>query len=179
METVTRRAEAAVAAAGEGDPAAVEVIGLAPDPNRPSGPRFGSLVHALLAAAPLDRPAGVPQMAALHGRILGATEPEVEAASAAASSALGHPLLERARAAMARGECRREAPVAGRDEDGTLIEGVVDLAFREAAGWTVVDFKTDQELDAELDRYRQQVALYAELIARATGEPATPLLLRI
>lgn len=65
------------------------------------------------------------------------------------------------------------------DGGGTLIEGVVDLAFREAGAWTVVDFKTDHELDAELDRYRRQVALYAELVARATGEQATPLLLRI
>ena len=80
---------------------------------------------------------------------------------------------------MARGECRREEPVAGRDDGGTLVEGVVDLAFREAGAWTVVDFKTDQELDAEVERYRRQVALYAELIARATGEPATPLLLRV
>ena len=179
VETVTRRAETVAAAAGEGQAATVAVIGLAPDPDRPSGPRFGSLVHALLAAAPLDRPAGVREMAALHGRILGATEAEIEAASTAVTAAMGHSLLERARAAMARGECRREAPVAGRDDGGTLIEGVVDLAFRESGAWTVVDFKTDHELDAELDRYRQQVTLYAELIARATGEPATPLLLRI
>ena len=179
VETVTRRAEAMAAEAGEGRTAAVEVIGLAPDADRPAGPRFGSLVHALLAAAPLDRPAGVREMAALHGRILGATEAEMEAATAAATAALGHPLLGRARAAMARGECRRETPVTGRDDGGTLIEGVVDLAFRESGAWTVVDFKTDQELDAGLDRYRQQVTLYAELISRATGEPATPLLLRI
>ena len=179
VETVTRRAEAMALAAGEGEAVAVEVIGLAPDPDRPSGPRFGSLVHALLAVAPLDRPAGVREMAALHGRILGATEAEIEAASAAASAAMAHPLLERARSALARGECRREAPVAGCDDAGTLVEGVVDLAFREAGVWTVVDFKTDQELEAELERYRRQVALYAELIARATGEPATPLLLRV
>ena len=179
VETVTRRAEALAAKAEDAPTPAVEVIGPAPDADRPAGPRFGSLVHALLAAAPLDRPDGVAEMAAMHGRILGASEDEIEAASAAAGAALGHPLLERARAAMARGECRREEPVAGRDDGGTLVEGVVDLAFREAGAWTVVDFKTDQELDAEVERYRRQVALYAELIARATGEPATPLLLRV
>ena len=183
VETVIRRAaalaEADGAEQGDGEGPAVEVVGRAPDADRPSGPRFGSLVHALLAVAPLDRPAGVEELAVLQGRILGATGEEVEAAAAAASAALRHPLLERARAAAGRGECRREAPVAGRHDDGTLIEGVVDLAFREAGAWTVVDFKTDHELDADLDRYRRQVALYAELIARATGEPATPLLLRI
>ena len=179
VQTVTHRAEALAAASPAAPSPAVEVVGEAPDPARPTGPRFGSLVHALLAVAPLDRPAGVSELAALQGRILGATDAEIEAAASAAAAALRHPLLERARAAAGRGECRREAPVAGRDGDGTLIEGVVDLAFREAGAWTVVDFKTDLELDAALDRYRRQVAQYAELIARATGEPAAPLLLRI
>ncbi len=179
METVTHRADALAADSSAAPPPVVEVVGTAPDAERPGGPRFGSLVHALLAVAPLDRPAGVEELAALQGRILGATEDEIAAAAAAAAAALRHPLLERARVASGRGECRREAPVAGRGDDGTLIEGVVDLAFREAGAWTVVDFKTDLELEAELDRYRRQVALYAELIARATGEPATPLLLRI
>ena len=178
-ETVTRRADALAADSAAAPAPVVEVVGAAPDAGRPAGPRFGSLVHGLLAVAPLDRPAGVETLAALQGRILGATEDEIAAATVAAVAALRHPLLERARAASARGECRREAPVAGRDADGTLVEGVVDLAFREAGAWTVVDFKTDHELEAELDRYRRQVALYAELIARATGEPATPLLLRI
>ena len=179
VETVTRRAFALAAGSPAAPARAVDVVGPPPDPDRPTGPRFGSLVHALLAVAPLDRPAGVEELAALQGRILGATDEEIEAAAAAAAAALRHPLLERARAASGRGECRREAPVAGRDGDGTLIEGVVDLAFREAGAWTVVDFKTDHELDAALDLYRHQVTLYAELIARATGEPATPVLLRI
>ena len=179
VETVTRRAEALAADGPDAAAPAVEVVGPAPDPGRPAGPRFGSLVHGLLAVAPLDRSAGVAELASFQGRLLGATEDEIEAAASAAAAALRHPLLERARAASARGECRREAPVAGCDDGGTLVEGVVDLAFREAGAWTVVDFKTDHELEAELDRYRRQVALYAELIARATGEPATPLLLRI
>ena len=179
VQTVTHRAEALAAGSPDAPAPAVEVVGETPDSARPTGPRFGSLVHALLAVAPLDRPAGVDELAALQGRILGATDEEIEAAAASAAAALRHPLLERARAAAGRGECRRETPVAGRDGNGTLIEGVVDLAFREAGAWTVVDFKTDLELDAELDRYRRQVALYAELIARATSEPATPVLLRV
>jgi ATP-dependent exoDNAse (exonuclease V) beta subunit len=34
---------------------------------------------------------------------------------------------------------------------------VLDLAFEDADGWTVVDFKTDAEIGAELSRYRPQV----------------------
>ena len=177
VEMATERA-----AAGGRRPSAaeVEVIELARDPARPAGARFGSLVHAVLATAPLDDPsgAGAAETAALHRRILGATDAEEVAALAAVSAALRHPLFDRARAALARGECRREAPVAALD-GGTLVEGVVDLAFRESGRWTVVDFKTDREGDEAFDRYRRQVALYAALVAQATGEQATPLLMRI
>jgi ATP-dependent exoDNAse (exonuclease V) beta subunit len=43
----------------------------------------------------------------------------------------------------------------------------------------VVDFKTDRELDEALDRYRQQVALYATAIGRATGFPTRGVLMRV
>ena len=66
-----------------------------------------------------------------------------------------------------------------RAADGTLVEGVVDLAFLERDVWTVVDFKTDQEIAKALDVYRRQVALYAEAIAAATGKPARAMLLRV
>ena len=85
---------------------------------------------------------------------------------------------------MQRGQCRREVPVAARDDDGTLVEGVVDLAFLEVddgtlGTWTVVDFKTDRELDIALDVYKRQVAIYADMITRATGQPALPVLIRV
>ena len=61
-----------------------------------------------------------------------------------------------------------------------LVEGAVDVAFREDGGaWTVVDFKTDVELAGRLEEYRRQVALYAQAIARATGRPARGVLLRV
>ena len=136
------------------------------------------------ASAPLELPAALApldELAALHGRILGATEPETTAASAIVRATLEHPLLARARAAATRGDCRREAPVTMCADDGALVEGIVDLAFRESTGWTVVDYKTDAELDGTdaLEIYRQQVALYAAMIARATGETATPVLMRV
>ena len=178
VETATGRAAAAATGSSRHDEADVAVIELARAAVRPSGARFGSLVHAVLATVPLDEPAAAQETAVLHGRLLGATDEEVAAAAVAVTAALRHPLLDRARAALARGECRREAPVAALD-DGTLVEGVVDLAFRESGQWTVVDFKTDRELDEALDVYRRQVALYAALVARATGERATPVLMRI
>ncbi len=42
-----------------------------------------------------------------------------------------------------------------RGDDGVLVEGVVDLAFGDGDAWVVVDFKTNQELEAALDVYRR------------------------
>jgi ATP-dependent helicase/nuclease subunit A len=62
--------------------------------------------------------------------------------------------------------------------DGTLVEGVVDLAFEDAGRWVVVDYKTDRELAAlGEDRYRLQVAIYASAIAQATGAPCDGVLM--
>jgi ATP-dependent exoDNAse (exonuclease V) beta subunit len=69
--------------------------------------------------------------------------------------------------------------VALRLEDGTIAEGVVDLAFRDDGGWTVVDFKTDFEIEGRLEDYRAQVGLYARAVAAATGLPARAVLLRV
>jgi ATP-dependent helicase/nuclease subunit A len=61
-------------------------------------------------------------------------------------------------------------------EDGvTVLEGVVDLAFREADGWVIADYKTDVGTDPDFversKAYRRQVDLYAEAWSRLTGEP--------
>ena len=118
----------------------------------------------------------------MHGRVFGATDDEVAAAAEVARRVLSHPLLARARAAARRGECRREAPVSMRTDDGVLIEGVVDVAFREQGAWTVVDYKTDRDLEeagGAIEVYRRQVALYAQMITRATGEPVGGVLMQV
>jgi ATP-dependent exoDNAse (exonuclease V) beta subunit len=93
---------------------------------------------------------------------------------------LAHAVLDRARAATARGVCRRETPVTVTVDAGTLIEGIVDLAFEENGRWTVVDYKTDRELRAiGEEQYRRQVELYASAIAKATGQPADGIILRL
>jgi ATP-dependent exoDNAse (exonuclease V) beta subunit len=111
---------------------------------------------------------------------LGATKDEVESATMAAEAALRHTLLVRAQRART---CRRESPVTLRAADGTLIEGVLDLAFRELENgrpvWTVVDFKTDVELAARRADYERQVSLYSAAVTAATGEPARGFLLSV
>src|SRR5262249_4498386 len=148
--------------------------------SRPAGPRFGTLVHAVLATVALDATADkIAEVVSLQARILGAPADEADAATDVVAAALGHPLMARARQAWRAGRCRREAPVTVRAADGWLIEGVFDLAFEEAAGWTVVDFKTDTEIVTAAATYRRQVALYASVIEKATGRPATAVLLQL
>ncbi|HVM96011.1 MAG TPA: UvrD-helicase domain-containing protein, partial [Candidatus Acidoferrales bacterium] len=148
--------------------------------RQPSGRRYGSLVHAVLATLRLDAdPDAADEIAVLQGRLLGALPDEVEAAAAAARRVLKHEIWKRARQAGLDGLCRRETPVSVRVADGSLIDGTVDLAFCENGEWLVVDFKTDRELATDLSTYRRQVALYAKAISQSTGQPATALLLHI
>jgi ATP-dependent helicase/nuclease subunit A len=148
---------------------------------RPSGPRFGSLVHRVLETIRLDAgPREADAAAHTLARELGCSPEEAAAAAAAVVAALEHPLLERARVSAA---CRREVPVLVRDDDGALVEGVVDLAFREIdegkARWVVVDYKTDVELEGRLAEYEAQVRHYARTVRAATGEPTFGVILRL
>ncbi|MGE3188662.1 MAG: UvrD-helicase domain-containing protein, partial [Vicinamibacterales bacterium] len=90
----------------------LERVGGGTEP-RPSGRRFGTLVHALLAAVPLDAtPADIRDLAEAHARMLGADDAERAAAAALASRALAHAVVGGARDALAAGRpVRREAPV--------------------------------------------------------------------
>jgi ATP-dependent exoDNAse (exonuclease V) beta subunit len=150
---------------------------------RPRGTRFGSLVHALLQHASLQaEESELRDLARYLARSLLATAFEVEEAVRSVASALQHPLLARARAAEVRGELFRETPITTRDRDGALLDGVVDLAFREHAAegprMILVDYKTDAEI-ADPTHYQRQLAGYAAAITRALGEPVECILLRV
>jgi ATP-dependent exoDNAse (exonuclease V) beta subunit len=149
------------------------------DVERPSGRRFGALVHAVLAAVHLDASADeIGVVAQANARLIDATAEEVDAAVATVCTALQHPLMRRAATAQA---VRRETPLQHYCADGTLIEGVVDLAFQESMhdfkGWTVVDFKTDREIEKAENQYRAQVAAYVEAVRIATASSARGFLL--
>jgi ATP-dependent helicase/nuclease subunit A len=71
----------------------------------------------------------------------------------------------------------------GRETDDTsppepidVIEGIIDLAFKEPDGWVLADYKTDSVddhavLERRLERYRDQVDLYAFCWQNLSGEP--------
>jgi ATP-dependent exoDNAse (exonuclease V) beta subunit len=146
--------------------------------SRPRGPRFGALVHATLATIDLRSAdaAAIGTIAKVQARALGAPADEVDAATRTIVAALDHPLLVRARNASI---VRRECPVVLREDDGTITEGVLDLAFRDEGGWTVVDFKTDAAEGERAASYAAQVRAYARAVAVATGVAARGVLLSL
>lgn len=177
---VVRTATEHVALSGSFEAPEVTLHEIEPAPDRPAGPRYGALVHAVLATVALDASAeDLTAAAQLQGRILGATAEETTSAVESVGKALWHPVMERARRAAAKGACRRETPLTLTLPDRTLIEGVADIAFQEDDAWTVIDFKTDRELEKRLDIYRRQVGLYAEAISQATGQPCTAILMKV
>ena len=62
------------------------------------------------------------------------------------------------------------------DDRLDVLEGIIDLAFKEPDGWVLADYKTDYVddptiLERRLERYRDQVDLYAFCWQNLTGEP--------
>jgi ATP-dependent exoDNAse (exonuclease V) beta subunit len=155
----------------------ITVLQLPGAADRPRGAGFGTLVHAVLATVTLDAADDVvARTAHTQARIINASAAEAAAAATVASAVLRHDLLARARASAV---VMRETPVSWLNDDGTLIEGVLDLAFHEGETTVVVDFKTDHELSAGESRYRAQLRQYVHAVARATGRRATGILFRI
>jgi ATP-dependent helicase/nuclease subunit A len=177
VESATERARSALPIAGADQ---VAIVDARRPGARPGGARFGTIVHAILATVDLGGSReSVADHAEIHARLLGASDEEREAAIEMVTAALTHPLLKRAAAAVSHGGCRRETPIVVRRADETLIECVADLAFVEAEGWVVVDFKTDFELELYEERYRRQVALYVQGISEATSVGTRGYLLRL
>jgi ATP-dependent exoDNAse (exonuclease V) beta subunit len=197
---VSTATEVADDASGSGAAVTIEDAGFGV--MRPSGRRFGTLVHAVLATMPLDADrAVIDELAAMHARLFGAPDDERAAAAGLAIKLLQHPRLAAARAAEQAGRrVWREAPVtlripptranpqtdshapgAGGQSSAAIeiVDGQVDLAYETEQGWVVVDFKTDIEMVNAQDAYQRQVALYCDAVTRATGRPAMGVLLRV
>ena len=89
----------------------------------------------------------------------------------------GHAPGREARAALdqAREQVRRALGPGGE----TLLQGVIDAAFREAEGWVLIDYKTDiiRDEGAFVERHQAQLNWYAEAVRRITGEPVRALFL--
>ncbi|MCP4868062.1 MAG: UvrD-helicase domain-containing protein [Proteobacteria bacterium] len=159
--------------------------GLAPMPleqttvvraGRPSGKRFGALVHGAIATVPLNADAAAIEAAvAVNARLVGAPDEEASAAVEAVTAALTHPLMVQAFGAE---ELRREESLTV-VADGELVEGTLDLCFLDGGRWTVVELKTSLNTPEERAAAEEQLRWYVRAVSTATGAPADGVVLMV
>ena len=137
--------------------------------DRPSGKRFGRVVHSILQhAESIDE---ITSLAQIWGRRHGASEEERTAAAEVARTALSHILREVPLGA----ERHRELPIMVRLGDGTIVEGRIDFAWCDGNTWSVVDYKTDRREN----RNFTQLQLYGLALHRSTGLPVRGIVLEV
>lgn len=167
---------------GRGDAVHTDIF--TPSTVRPAagGFEWGSVVHAVLAAAgERTRADALKQLArdllVEFERPLDSTgEPtELEALVAMVESVRASAIWRRAMAARERhAEVPFAVNVGSGPGRGDVIEGVIDLVFRERDRWVVADYKTDSGDDPDFEdrvgQYRAQVDLYAKCWEQLTGE---------
>ena len=136
-----------------------------------TGLRRGSLVHEVLCRCEL----GDAASAAAWAQRLAAQQGDPEFADEVtrlAAAIIASPAMQRVRAAR---RVLRELPVAWYDAGADrYVEGFVDLAFEEADGWVLADYKTDslpapgpRGAQLLIERYRPQVDEYRRAAAAA------------
>ena len=141
------------------------------------GSAIGRAVHGVLQVVDLVSDDGLESAVSAQcvaEGVVGA-EPLV---TALVRSALGSDVVKRA----ATREHWRESYVGMVQDDGTVLEGFVDLVYREDDGrLVIVDYKTDDAPEAALPSrvgyYAPQLKAYRTIVETAIGEPtATPIL---
>ncbi|HEX6559110.1 MAG TPA: PD-(D/E)XK nuclease family protein, partial [Longimicrobiales bacterium] len=148
----------------------------------PRGTEWGSIVHSALEVA--ARGADESRMEVACRGLLLEYERPLDACGQPAELAdllalvRGIGQSEIWKRAMRSGSALVEVPFAASDSDYDVrgvVDGVIDLAFREKDGWVIVDYKTDAIADPaawqqRTELYRRQVNLYADHWERLTGE---------
>jgi ATP-dependent exoDNAse (exonuclease V) beta subunit len=134
------------------------------------GSAIGRAVHAVLQTVDLETGTGLREAAAAQAAAEGVIGRE-EMIEAFCRSALDSDTVRRA----ARRPNWREVYVGIPYGEGVL-EGYIDLLYRDEDGLVVVDYKTDSwlgeaDLRAKVDRYRVQLQAYGAAVAGSVGEP--------
>lgn len=158
--------EAATPPDGEAFP--IQEVSTRSGEGRPSGRRFGTLVHAVLRDAALEASLReVTRLAELLGRVLGANQEEVAAAAQAVAAALRHPLLEEARVAET---VHKELPLLLKTGERRVVDGAVDLLFSAQGRWTAVEFKTGEAGPERKAEFLAQLSWYLKAIGEMTRQ---------
>ncbi|NIT37116.1 MAG: UvrD-helicase domain-containing protein [candidate division Zixibacteria bacterium] len=136
-------------------------------PARPSALKLGSALHAVMEEVDVATGAGLEELAAAACAREGLGDEDAAAVAAWSRDCLAAaPVREAVGAAF-----YREMPLAVAVGDA-VVSGKVDLLFETGDGLVIVDYKTDEPASAggRAEReYRDQMAAYAALLARATA----------
>ena len=186
LETVTGRAKG-VEGAAHGPLSfnpSIHIEDFTPPTVQPAsgGFEWGSVVHAVLAAAG-EGMRGEPLTQLARDLLIEFERPvdttgaptELQPLLALVDAVRGSAVWRRA---MESEERYTEVPFAVNfgvePGERNVLEGVIDLVFRENGHWVVADYKTDSGDDPDFEervgRYRAQVDLYADCWERLTGE---------
>ena len=148
--------------------------------TEPGGADFGTAMHALLEHVLLHPAADPPTTAAALAEAHGLDASTVPALLALLERTRRHPLWRRITTAKER---HAEVPfgLPHRSDDGLpgIMEGSIDLVFRDDDGWTIVDYKTDAlngGIHGLAAYYAPQLRAYAAAWKEITGEDAHALL---
>jgi len=140
------------------------------------GSAVGRAVHGVLQVVDLASRAGLEEAVAaqcLAEGVLG----QQDLVRSLVESALASDLVR----AAAEGEHWRETYVGVPGDDGTLLEGFIDLVYREDGRLVVVDYKTDAVpaggIASRVTYYAPQLHAYRRALSGATGLPVTTYLL--
>ena len=134
-----------------------------------AGTSIGRAVHAVLQVVDLRTGNGLEDIAKAQAAAEGVPG-RADDIARLVRRALDSPLVKRA---LESGHWWRETPVAGPVGDG-IVEGFIDLLFKEEDSFVIVDYKTDalgsdEEVERAMARYRLQGGGYALALSRATG----------
>ncbi|MDN7121463.1 UvrD-helicase domain-containing protein [Nocardioides sp. ChNu-153] len=133
------------------------------------GSAVGRAVHGVLQVVDLATGAGLRD--AVRAQVVAeAIVDHADVVTRLVKAALASDLVRRA----AGREHWREVYVGAPRADGTLVEGIIDLLYREDDGsLVVVDYKTDVVTSATLDAktvfYRSQLLAYREMLSASVG----------
>ncbi|MGC5583830.1 UvrD-helicase domain-containing protein [Ornithinimicrobium sp. W1665] len=163
-------------AVAEGDQVARSTAKGGRDVERPAwvkgryGSAIGRAVHGVMQTVDLATGAGLDDAVAAQCWAESVTD-YAEVVRDLARSFLHSDVVRRA----AEHDHWRESYVATVQEDGTVLEGFVDLLYREDdGGLVVVDYKTDdvpaEAIESRARFYAPQVFAYADLVGRAVGD---------
>jgi ATP-dependent exoDNAse (exonuclease V) beta subunit len=146
---------------------------------------LGTLVHAVLAEIDFAAPNNLAALLARHAPMhVGDDRTAVESAQRMLEDFLSSPRAKE----IAKADCvYRELefllswPSDGNDPASRYFQGFIDLLYRDAGGWHLLDFKTnevaDKNLDAVAANYELQMLVYALAIEKIFGQPPEELTL--